>query len=145
MEKHFCTSVYVFNLNNRKFLLVNHKKLGKWLQPGGHIEPNEDPEEAAIREVFEETGFNVELAGTRLPRKSDFITPLGIQRNEVKAGHIHIDFIYAATVKSGKKTLNSAESNGIKWFSLEEIEDPSFNTFDDLRFWCKYIANDIFA
>ena len=61
MEKHFCVSVYVINPNNGNFLLMNHKKLGKWVQPGGHIELNEDPEEAAIRETFEETGIPIKL------------------------------------------------------------------------------------
>ena len=59
MIKHFCVSVYVFNPKSKNFLMVNHKKLGKWVQPGGHIELNEDPEEASLREVFEETGLTL--------------------------------------------------------------------------------------
>ena len=59
IEKHFCVSVYVYDKTNKKFLLVHHKKLGVWVQPGGHVELNESPEEAAIREVYEETGINV--------------------------------------------------------------------------------------
>ena len=39
-------------------LLIHHKGLGKWLPPGGHIEENEVPHEAAIREVYEETGIS---------------------------------------------------------------------------------------
>ena len=45
MEKHFTTSVYVYNTETKKFLFIKHKKLQKWLQPGGHIEENENPEE----------------------------------------------------------------------------------------------------
>lgn len=80
MKKHFCVSVYVYNPKNSKFLLVKHRKAGKWLQPGGHVEPNEDPEEAALRETFEETGLRVKLVGKRFPRKQDFILPLALQK-----------------------------------------------------------------
>ena len=45
-------------------LLLLHKKLGAWLPPGGHIGPNELPEDAAVREVREETGLEVELLGS---------------------------------------------------------------------------------
>lgn len=80
MKKHFCVSVYVYNPKNSKFLLVKYRKAGKWLQPGGHVEPNEDPEEAALRETFEETGLRVKLVGKRFPRKQDFILPLALQK-----------------------------------------------------------------
>ena len=56
MNRHFCASVFVVDPKTKKMLLVFHKKFHKWVQPGGHIEDNEVPEEAAIREVYEETG-----------------------------------------------------------------------------------------
>ena len=46
--RHFCASAYIVNPENKKVLLVKHKKYNKWLQPGGHIEDNETPEEAAL-------------------------------------------------------------------------------------------------
>lgn len=140
MEKHFCVSVYVFNPENRKFLLVNHKKLGKWVQPGGHIEANEDPEEAAIRETFEETGLSVKLIGENYPRKTDFIKPLALQKNEVKPNHVHMDFVYMAVPTDGTLVLNERETDGLQWFSVEEIMDTNFKTFDDVRVWCQEIA-----
>ena len=81
MEKHFCVSVYVYDEKEQKVLLVKHKKMGLWVQPGGHVEPNESMEEAAIREVYEETGLTVELLGKRVPRDCDYILPLAIQKN----------------------------------------------------------------
>lgn len=143
MEQHFCVSVYVFNPENKKFLLVKHKKMGKWVQPGGHIEPNENQEEAAIREVFEETGLKVELIGKRVPREEDFILPLAIQRNIVKDNHIHIDFVYVAKVIDNNEIKqNIEETDGIDWFTLDQINDPSFETFDDIKEWCQTIINN---
>ncbi len=136
IEKHFCVSVYVIS-EEGKFLLIKHKKIGKWLQPGGHIEMNEDPEEAAIREVYEETGYNVELLGERIPREDDYIQPLALQKNIIKENHVHIDFIYAAMVVSGSKTLNEVETNGIGWFTADEINNENFETFPDVKSWVK--------
>ena len=59
MERQFTATVYI--LNEERVLLIQHRKLGKWLPPGGHIDPNETPPEAAKREVLEETGLEVEL------------------------------------------------------------------------------------
>lgn len=46
-------------IHRNKVLLVKHKKLGVWLNPGGHIDENELPHQAAEREFFEETGVKV--------------------------------------------------------------------------------------
>lgn len=141
MQKHFCVSVYIYNQNKQQFLLVNHKKLGKWIQPGGHIDPEESPEEAAIREVKEETGLNIVLIGERIPRASDYILPLALQKNVISKDHVHMDFVYLAKVQGNQKiTLNQNESEGIAWFSLPEILNPDFNTFDDVRVWCEQIV-----
>ena len=50
MQQHFCVSVFIYDKDTDTFLLVLHKKMQKWVQPGGHIEMNENPEEASIRE-----------------------------------------------------------------------------------------------
>lgn len=143
MEKHFCVSVYVYDAKEQKVLLVKHKKMGLWVQPGGHVEPNESMEEAAIREVYEETGLTVELIGNRVPRNSDYILPLAIQKNLVKDDHIHMDFVYVAKVIGDNELVqNIEETDGIKWYSLDEINDTNFETFDDVREWCKYIIEN---
>ena len=76
MNRQFCASVFIINPENLKILLVHHKKFKKWVQPGGHIEPGEAPEETAVREVFEETGLKVKLLGEHFPRENDFIKPM---------------------------------------------------------------------
>jgi 8-oxo-dGTP pyrophosphatase MutT (NUDIX family) len=61
--RHFTVAVFV--VWEGKVLLHLHRKLGMWLPPGGHIEKNELPNEAAVREVLEETGIRVRLVGER--------------------------------------------------------------------------------
>jgi 8-oxo-dGTP pyrophosphatase MutT (NUDIX family) len=52
MERHFCALVYVYNSKSKNILFMKHKKLKKWLMPGGHLESNEFPDDAALREVY---------------------------------------------------------------------------------------------
>ena len=53
----FVVSAFIMHPTDNSFIMVKHKKLGGWFPPGGHIEPAELPDEALIREVFEETGL----------------------------------------------------------------------------------------
>ena len=118
MARHFCASAFVINPKNKKILLVKHHLFDKWVQPGGHIEDDETPEEAAAREVFEETGIRIKLIGERFPREDDMIRPLGIQCNRKDNGDKHFDIIYAAIPNNGDADLIvSDESTGIGWFS----------------------------
>lgn len=142
IERHFNVTVYVLNQETKKFLLIRHKKIGKWLAPGGHIDANETSDHAALRETKEETGLTVKLIGERLPRKTDLVRPFGIQLNVIKPEeHEHMDLIYLAIPEPGQITMNKEETDGIEWFSLEQIKNPSFDTFDDTRQWCEYFIN----
>ena len=60
-------TVAIFVVHEGRVLLIHHRKLDKWLPLGGHIELDEDPEQAALREAREESGFEVELLGERPP------------------------------------------------------------------------------
>jgi 8-oxo-dGTP pyrophosphatase MutT (NUDIX family) len=62
MERLICVTIYVFNKDITKALFIDHRKLRKWLPPGGKVDPNETPEDAALRECLEETGLQVTLA-----------------------------------------------------------------------------------
>lgn len=146
MEKHFCVSCYVYDESTQKFLMVKHKKLGKWVQPGGHIEQNEDPEEACVREVWEETGISIKLKGERFIREEDYIRPLALQRNEITSEHIHIDFVYLANAVGNCNIIPNLEENeAVEWFTLQEIQNESFNTYDDVRMWTKYIIEKYYS
>lgn len=83
----------------RRVLLHRHKKLRMWLPCGGHIEPNELPDEAVKRESLEESGVAIELVGERTLPIDDplqLVRPRGIQLEAISPGHEHIDLIYFA-------------------------------------------------
>lgn len=63
--RHFTASANVLH-DHERVLLVQHNKLKQWLQPGGHIDPNEDPAQAAQREALEETGIHTEVISEEL-------------------------------------------------------------------------------
>lgn len=142
IEKHFCVTNYVIDEKTGDFLLIYHKKLNKWLPPGGHIEINETPEEAALRETYEETGLNVSLVGKPLPRPEDIINPFAIQLNRINEHHFHMDLIYLSTASSTMSLLlNENEATKINWFSINKILENNFNTFDTTKEWCKKFYN----
>ena len=142
MIRHFNVTTYIYDPENKKFLFILHKKLNKWVAPGGHIEDNENPEVAALREAKEETGLDARLIGNRYPEKSDLICPYGIQLNIISDEHEHFDLIYLAfPVVDTAITLNKKESHDIKWFTLDEITDPLFNSFEKNKKWCSHFNN----
>lgn len=142
MAKHFCASVFIINPEDKKILLIKHKKNRKWTQPGGHIEYDETPEEAALREVYEETGLKVKLLGDRFPREEDYIRPLGIQKNRHSNGETHVDIIYAAVPNhSTDEVLNEEESDDIGWFSREELD--SIDVFPDIKITMDYLLRNV--
>ena len=132
MQRHLVASVFVFNPKDRKFLMIKHKKVGKWLQPGGHLEKGEEPHEAGMREVFEETGISVKI-----------INKLAISEYISEKTHVHVDFSYLAyPLENQKETVNQDETDGLSWFSLKEILSDGFDTFEDVRFLCKKIQSE---
>lgn len=59
------STVYAIAFRDGKFLMVYHPRRGGWEMPGGKIENGETPEEAAVREFREESGYNINIIGTR--------------------------------------------------------------------------------
>lgn len=141
-NRHFAASAYIIDPMTKKILLVEHKDFNRWVQPGGHMEEYETPEEAAIREAYEETGIKVKLLGERFPREDDFIRPLGIQKNRSKNGDMYIDIIYPAIPLHGTELIMNDESKNIAWFSREELDE--INVFDDIKITMDYILKHYF-
>ena len=142
--KHFCASAFVINPNDKKILLVKHSDYDKWLQPGGHIEEDETPEEAAIREVYEETGVKITLLGEHFPREDDLIRPLGVQCNRKENGNRFIDIIYAGMPNNLEAPLKkNDESIEIGWFSRNELD--RLPIFPDVKITMDYVLRNYFS
>ena len=113
---HFTASCYIVDGHGR-LLLHHHRRLDRWLQMGGHIEPAESPETAALREGREESGL------------SDLVTMGGIVDLDVHAipagkgepDHDHFDVRYVARTASPERLIiDRNESNCLEWFTLDE-------------------------
>lgn len=125
MERQFTATVYIFHQN--QVLLHKHEKLGKWLPPGGHLEPNETPSEAARREVLEETGLeivfieqeNIKISAyNAVSIERPFLCLLeNIPAHKNQPPHQHIDFIYLAKPIHIKDDLGD-----FQWFKYEDLQ-----------------------
>ena len=119
--RHYTASAVVLDAEGR-VLLVHHNKIGLWLYPGGHIDPNEDPAQAAVREVAEETGIRATTIGEPAfthPAVRSHVAPWAIIEMDVtdaKVGaHRHIDLVYVCRTRGGDLTVQWEEVAGARW------------------------------
>lgn len=96
-------------------LLHRHKRLRRWLQPGGHVDPGESVEQAALREVGEETGLTARHAG----RERGKANLVHVDVHEGGRGHVHLDLRYLL-VAEGAPRPGIGESPDVRWFSWDE-------------------------
>ena len=144
LSRHFTATGFVVHAG--RVLLHWHPKVCAWLPPGGHVEPNEDPVQAVLREVREETGVEaevVELAQSLpldYPRQVEppFTIMVEDIHDPVDGFHHHIDMIYFCRLVGPAGPLNP----GWAWFSREALagggplslnDSPSAPPPDDVR------------
>lgn len=111
-------------------LLVYHQKLRKWVPPGGHVEPNEFIQEAALRETKEEVGLDAEILSDEhlfvdQPNAKSMARPFLIQLEEIppyqdQPAHQHVDAIFVGRV-IGDPTPRGSED--ARWWAIDELED----------------------
>jgi 8-oxo-dGTP pyrophosphatase MutT (NUDIX family) len=135
MERHLTVSGFV--VHDGKVALHWHRKIGAWLPAGGHIEPNEDPVQATLREVHEEFGLDAEiipLAAARLsyeggPRQIE--PPYAVLDCWPEPDHGHVDLVYFCRVVSGYPGLSHDPENPILWFNADDLERGSASRTTD--------------
>ena len=135
-DRHFTVAVFV--VWEGKVLLHWHRKLAMWLPPGGHIEDGELPDEAALREVREETGLWAELVGERREDVADPVQlhrPAGVQLENIGPGHQHIDLIYFAKPSGSTKIPEAFSGEKVGWYGPEDWEGMRVNA--EVRGWCE--------
>lgn len=140
-------TVAVFVVQEAQVLLHLHQKLGKWLPPGGHIEPDELPDEAAAREVEEESGLSITLIGARgLPtdypgQPVQLVVPAGVQLEQISPGHEHIDLVYFARLREPGIATPCQPAEDFRWFSREDLD--SIPITDEVQDWCERAVREL--
>lgn len=112
---HLTASAVVLDASRRAVLLVLHRKVGLWLQPGGHLEDGDtDLAAAALREAVEETGVaDLQLASTVPFRLDRHAAPCGARH--------HLDVQFLVRARDAATPAVSEESLDVRWFALDAL------------------------
>ncbi len=133
ITRHFTATTFV--VYQGKTLLHLHRSLKMWLPPGGHIDRDELPHVAALREVKEETGLHVELIhtapGIHSQNAREIPGPTHLLLENINPFHQHIDMIYFARATTFDVTPDAGESIELKWFDAEQLEGDEIE--NDIR------------
>ncbi len=125
MKTDLTVAGYIFN--GDKVLLIHHAKLDLWLPVGGHIDPNETPDMALVREIKEEVNLDVSILG-----KSNVSEVGNVRRNcalpfhtnvHSVGDHDHYGLFYVCDVVDASALKHNHELKGVGWFSLSDLED----------------------
>jgi 8-oxo-dGTP pyrophosphatase MutT (NUDIX family) len=129
---HLTGSAFVFSPDGRRILMLHHRKLDRWLQPGGHADTGEsEGEEVALREAREETGIATLRLHPDAPRPLD-VDVHAIPARGSEPAHLHLDLRYVVIAPEGAALLRDAkETNALRWFGWEEL--PGLGLDDGLR------------
>ncbi len=142
-------TVAIFVVHEGRVLVIHHRKLDRWLPLGGHIELDEDPEQAALRETREESGLDVELLGERPPTTGPgtraLIGPRYLDIHRISDTHEHIGMIYFARPKGGQVTLAQAEHHDIRWCTAEQLESLHPSMSDAVKWYCHAALREVGA
>lgn len=136
IPRHFTAITHI--VYKDKALLLFHKKYKIWVPVWGHIERDELPHEAALREVKEECGLDVDLYqyDSNLKMNIDaaklIINPVHTVLVDMNPNHQHIDLIFYAKTNNPNFTPSPNEAKEMKWLSAEEIKNMD-NIPDNVR------------
>jgi 8-oxo-dGTP pyrophosphatase MutT (NUDIX family) len=105
-------------VGERGVVLHRHRRLHRWLQPGGHVDPGETPEEAVLRECREETGLSVAH-----PAGGPVLVHVDV--HPAADGHVHLDLRYLVWAPDEDPAPAPGESQDVAWFTWDDAVDLS--------------------
>ena len=135
-------TIAAYVVHHKNVLFVHHKKLNKWLPPGGHVELDQDPEEALYAELLEETGLtpaHISICGHKpeitSPGTKFLHTPAFLDIHDISDTHKHIGITYIVQAKTDHVLLSEREHNHIRWFSLPDLDDPLYQILPAVKYY----------
>lgn len=133
--------VSVFIVNRSRVLLVHHKRYDEWLPIGGHIELDEDPEQALFREIREECGLKVKILASKpaIAHRGvkPILNPSYVDVHAISEIHKHIAFVYFATAVHDRARLHEKEHREFCWFTAKEFQKPKYHISKSIRFYAR--------
>ena len=140
-------TVAIFVVRDRRVLVIHHRRMNRWLPLGGHIELDEDPEIAALREAKEESGLDVELVGERPPTTGPgtraLIAPRFLDIHRITDTHEHIGMIYWARPQGGQLACAVEEHHDIRWCTSTELDALEPPMSDAVKWYCRKALEEL--
>jgi 8-oxo-dGTP pyrophosphatase MutT (NUDIX family) len=134
---HFTGSAWLVSADGMRVLLMHHRKLDRWLQPGGHADGDGDLARVALREAREETG----LADSQLDGDIFDIDRHRIPARGGEPEHWHYDVRYVVRAGANESFVANAESRGLAWRLVAEVADDETLDTSLRRMARKWLAN----
>ena len=117
-EGHLTGSALVVDSEAAHFLLLHHRKIGRWLQPGGHADGDANLAAVALREATEETG----IEGLRVA-----VPAIDLDVHVIDSGdeprHLHFDVRHLVVAPPGARVSGNHESHELRWVQPRDLED----------------------
>lgn len=141
-------TVEVFIVHENKVLLRMHDKHNIWCSIGGHIELDEDPIQAAHREVKEEVGLDIKIVGKTVPQFDEdnfkiMTPPAYLGRHRTSLTHEHVVSVYFAVCDN--PTVQDSESeherSETRWVTMEELE--TMDLVPNIKFYAQEALKEL--
>ncbi|WP_419931575.1 NUDIX hydrolase [Candidatus Poriferisodalis sp.] len=132
---HLTASAWVVNHNATQGLVLLHRKIGRWLQPGGHADGEGSLAAVALREATEETGIDGLLVWTA---PVDIDVHLFVNRRRTEPDHLHFDVRFLVCAPRHAAPSGNHESDELTWVARDRLDEPELGLDASTRRLARY-------